>query len=465
LKQFLAEFLGHFHPVVVHLPIGILLIAALFHALARTYKYHALRPAVSIALLIGMLCAVIACITGFLLSISDDYDAEIIDRHQWSGIATAMVSCVCYITERSRFKYQSGLIVVLVLMITFTGHLGGTLTHGDGYLTEALQNYSGTNQKIQPIANVQEAMAYEDVIQPILATKCYGCHSSRKQKGGLRLDDKHFILKGGKNGVVVVPGDASSSELVQRIFLAHENEDHMPPKEKPQPTVAQKDLIKWWIASGAPFDKKVADLDQPSDIKKMLAALSTTEDDSKVSSSIPEGPVDEAQAKVLIDLRERGVVVLPVGQSTNYLSANFINADASNDSLTMFLLSIDKQLVWLKTGTYPINEEGLKRISQLKALTKLQIGNLKNSPNALQHLGKLKNLLYLNLTGAEIKNEDVSAFKNLASLKDLYCFRCDISSEAYAELKNSLPTVKIDTGGYVVPTFASDTTEVTASKK
>jgi uncharacterized membrane protein len=464
VQQFLSEFIGHFHPVVVHLPIGILLIAALFSALAATKKYQTLRPAVSVALFIGMLSALLACVTGFLLSIGDDYDADSVARHQWLGIITAIVSCICYASERKNFKYQSGLIAVLVLMITFTGHLGGTLTHGDGYLTEAFNNYSGMGEKIQPIANVPEALVYEDVIRPILATRCYGCHSSRKQKGDLRLDDKGFILKGGKNGVIVVPGDASGSELVHRIFLAHENEDHMPPKERPQPTDAQKDLIKWWIASGASFDKKVKDLDQPADITNVLAALGYDEKNPILPSSIPEAPVEEASPNLLADLRKRGVTVLPVTQNSNYLSVNLINADALDDSVTLQLVSLEKQLVWLKTATYPINEEALKRISQLKALTKLQIENL-HAQNALQYFSKLKNLLYLNLTRAEIGNENLSVVNSLGSLKTLHLFQCNISSQVYQDLRKLLPNVKIDTGGYFVPTLASDTTEVTAAMK
>jgi uncharacterized membrane protein len=463
--QFFAEFLGHFHPVVVHLPIGILLIAALFHGLSGTVKYQALRPAVSPLLLFGMLSAVVACLTGFLLSTTDDYDANIVGKHQWLGIATAIVSFISYIIQRKNSKYISWAIVLLVLMISFTGHVGGTLTHGEGYLTEAFYNYSGSGKKIKPIANVQEAMVYEDVIQPILETRCYGCHSSRKQKGGLRLDEKDFILKGGKEGVVVIPGDAASSELVNRIFIAHENEDHMPPKEKPQPTTAQKDLIKWWIASGASFDKKVRDLNQTPEIMVTLAALSKREGASKLSSSIPEIAVEEAPPSVLTDLREHGVVVLPVGRDSHYLSVNFINVNVSDDSLMMLLSSIDKQLVWLKTGMYPVREEDLKRIGQLQALTRLQIGNLKDSQNGLQHLGKLKKLQYLNLTGAEITKETVSAVKDLASLKNLYLFHCRISPLEYSDLRKFLPNVKIDTGGYRVPTFASDTTEVTADRK
>jgi len=462
--QFLADFIGHFHPVVVHLPIGILLIAVLVYFLAQSAKYHILRPAVPLLLFWGMLSAVLACLTGLLLSTTDEYDSGVVANHQWLGIATAVVSLAGYLMARKNFKYTSWLVAALVLMITFTGHLGGTLTHGDGYLTAAFENYSGSRE-IKPIANVQDALVYEDVIQPILATKCYGCHGSRKQKGGLRLDGKDFILKGGKDGEVIVAGDAAASELVNRLFLSNENEDHMPPKEKPQPSAAQKDLIKWWIASGAPFDKKVRDLEQPSDVTHVLAGLSKNADHSNPSSSIPETPVDAAQAEILADLKNHGVVVLPVGQNSNYLSANLINADISNDSVMNLLAAIDDQLAWLKTGPKAVGTAQLKRIGQLKVLTRLHIGNLKSSQDGLQHLSELKNLQYLNVTRATITRETVSALKNLSSLKNLYFFQCAIPAEYYVDLRNSLPAVKIDTGGYVVPTFASDTTEVTADNK
>ena len=465
MQQFLAEFLGHFHPVIVHLPIGILLLAALFYILSRTDRYQALRPAVSLTLLVGMISAVLACLTGWLLSTTGDYDSTAVANHQWLGIATAVVAFISYACERKIVKYLSWMIAVLVLMITFTGHLGGSLTHGEGYLTEAFHNYSGNGESIATIENVQEAMVYDDVIRPILATKCYSCHGKRKQKGGLRLDERDLILKGGEDGVVVVPGDAGRSELVQRIYLAHENEDHMPPKEKPQPTAAQRDLIKWWIVSGAPFDKKVRDLDQAPDMKYALASLGKGEGESNAFSPVPNADVEEAPTDALSLLSMRGVVIVPVAQDSHYLSANLVNADASTDSVMMVLPLIGKQLVWLKTGPYPIDGEGLKAIGQLTNLTRLQIGNLKNSGTELQHLGNLKNLHYLNLTGSVLTKEDLRALKDLTSLRNLYLFRCGISAGDYSDLNKSLPGAQIDTGAYIVPTLASDTTEVTAARK
>lgn len=463
--QFFAEFIGHFHPVIVHLPIGILLIAALFYGLSQNSKYQALRPAVSVSLLLGTISAVVACLTGWLLSTTDDYDTAMVEKHQWLGIATAAIAWICYACERRNVRYSSFVIVLMVLMISVTGHLGGSITHGDGYLTEAFYNYSGSGDNITPIANVQEALVYDDVIQPILATRCYSCHGQRKQKGGLRLDEKDFILKGGKNGAVIILGDAGSSELVQRIFLPHENEDHMPPKEKPQLTAAQKDLIKWWIAEGAPFNKKISDLNQSPDVTLLLAALGKGNGASKLSSSVPEEPVEEAPADALAKLVTHGAIVVPVAQNSHYLSVNLVNAEASNDSVMTLLQTIGKQIVWLKTGTYPVDGEGLKKIGQLRNLTRLQISNLKGSQNELQHLDGLKNLQYLNLTGAKLTRENAKALQSLSSLKNLFLYQSGISSAEYSELSKSLKGVQIDTGAYFVPTFASDTTEVHDTRK
>ena len=119
-------------------------------------------------------------------------------------------------------------------MITVTGHLGGSLTHGSTYLTEGLQSGAEQGAAIKPIPNIQEAVVYTDVVQPLLEAKCYSCHGASKQKGKLRLDQQEFILKGGKSGQTMEPGNADESEMIKRMLLPVDNEDHMPPKEKSQ---------------------------------------------------------------------------------------------------------------------------------------------------------------------------------------------------------------------------------------
>ena len=255
----MSEFFGHFHVVLVHLPIGILLLACVFQWLERRPKFSSLHAATNIALLIGMICAILSALTGYLLSFSGDYDEGLVITHQWFGISVAAVSIAMFYfhSKAASFKTQVSISILLFVLIIITGHLGGSLTHGSDYLTKSWSLTSDTVAQRKPIPNVQEAMVYSDVIQPILQTKCYSCHGKNKQKGKLRMDDSLRLMKGGKDGPVIIPGNVEKSEMAKRLSLPREDDDHMPPKEKPQPTEQEIALIHWWIKSGASFDKKV----------------------------------------------------------------------------------------------------------------------------------------------------------------------------------------------------------------
>src|SRR5215469_7891549 len=87
-------------------------------------------------------------------------------------------------------------------------------------------------------------------IQPIFQQSCVKCHGPEKQKGDLRLDSKTDAMKGGKDGAVIVPGQADKSDLYKRVTLAPGSDDIMPPKGEPL-TKAQADLLKDWINQGA----------------------------------------------------------------------------------------------------------------------------------------------------------------------------------------------------------------------
>src|SRR6266540_1900291 len=60
---------------------------------------------------------------------------------------------------------------------------------------------------------------FEKEIRPVLATKCYGCHSSKLKSpmGGLVLDTKAGLKRGGNGGPVLIPGDPASSRLLQAL--------------------------------------------------------------------------------------------------------------------------------------------------------------------------------------------------------------------------------------------------------
>ena len=82
----------------------------------------------------------------------------------------------------------------------------------------------------------------------------------------------------------------------------------------------------------------------------------------------------------------------------------------------------------------------------------------------MQHLQTLGNLQYLNLVGTGVTASGIAQLKGLKNLHSLFIYQTAVNKQDYAQLKTALPKTTIDTGGYSVPTFASDTTEVKAKQ-
>ena len=441
------------------------MLACLFQWLERKPKFSSLRAATSIAFLIGMICAILSAITGYLLSRSGDYDEDLVTAHQWMGIVVAMVSvAMYYLYKRSSVaRLQVSVSVLLFILIIITGHLGGSLTHGSDYLSPWKAPDTTAVQR-KPIPNVQEAVAYADIIQPLLQTKCYGCHGKNKQKGKLRMDDIVRLMKGGKDGPVIVPGNAAKSEMVRRTSLPRDDDDHMPPKEKPQLTEQEIALIHWWIVSGASFDKKVKELEQPEEIKPALLALQNVAKPRIIIPDIPSTPVAKADDAAIKKLRDLGVVVMPVAQNTNYLSANFVISKDFSDAQMPLLLPLKDQMIELDLGSTSIRDSAMQVIAQLKSLMHLQLDHTKITDKGLANLNALQNLRYLNLVATAITAEGVLQLKGLKNLRSIYLYQAAVKKADWPILKKAFPKTSIDSGGYTVPFLPTDTTEVKPPK-
>lgn len=468
----MIELIGHFHPLLVHLPIGILLVALLLQWLSQKAKYESLKHAVPLILLWGSITAFVSSITGYFLSISDDYDQSLVNWHMWMAIGVVLTSAILYTKEKNpEVDVPKKLLSFSLLgLLMATGHLGGSLTHGSDYLSKPFfrifQNDSVANTAIKPLANVQEAFAYQDVVQPILQTKCYSCHNANKQKGRLRMDDISMLMKGGKNGEIIDLNIEDSSELIKRLLLPVDNEHHMPPKEKPQPTESQIALLQWWIANHADFKKKVKELEQPVKIKPLLLALQRPEIIKKELTEIPIAAVEKADEKILKQLIQRGVVILPVAQNSNYLTASLKEDTLVSKENMQSLLQLKKQLIWLKLNDATVEKEALQLLPKLSNLMRLNLANTNITDKEVQQLQSLDSLRYLNLVGTKVTIKGILPLKKLTALQSLYLYQTDIAGEDFKTLKLSFPKTKIDSGNYKVPLLSSDTTEVkTATAK
>ena len=459
-----TEFIGRFHPLLVHLPIGILLLALLLQWLSRKEQYTLSHGIMKVIWICGTVTALLSCISGYLLSLNGEYETDTVALHMWMGIGVAAASLLI---SAKVFSQQFDLVykiasIVLIGLIFATGHFGGTLTHGSDYLTSAFIDYEEpVPQKIIP--NIQEANVYTDVVQPMLQSKCYGCHGPKKQKGGLRMDDQQLFLKGGKDGVAFTAGKADESELIKRLLLPPNDEDHMPPKQKPQLNERQIALLHWWIEQGADFSKKVKDIPQPEKIKPILLALQGSPE-RKRDDNIPSTPVEAADAKAIDSLRKRGVVIIPVALNSNYLMANFVTAAGIKNEDIKLLVPLKKQLVWLKLSGTNISDEAIPAIGQCTNLTLLQLNDTKITDKGLSSLKSLANLHSLSLVGTEVTASGVAQLQTLKKLQQIYLYQTEVSGPGWSQLRKIFPKTIIDSGGYSIPFLATDTVIVEPPK-
>lgn len=462
--MFQTELIGHLHPLVVHLPIGILIFAYIMMILQQ-FRRVDMNAAIDLALLLGTISSVITCIAGWFLAQSGDYETEAIFKHQWTGISTAILGVLAYFLKKHRWI----LATTTIICLTIAGHFGGNLTHGEGYLftsqnktstpidttkTASFDNID-TTQSINPTA-VRKSFVYRDKIIPILKTKCYNCHSASKKKGGLRLDSEDFIKKGGKNGHIVSIGNPNKSTLFTHLILPEDDDKHMPPKGKTQLTRDEISVIYSWIKKGASFVEEIETISNQKPLEQTFIQNTSISSEAiadipiieKEDSRLVANNVEAISPTVLEKLKQQNIGITYLSNGSNYISVNFVNVRNYQSSLLNDLESINNQLVNLRLSNQPVNDEAIKKITNFKNLTKLNLENTDISDAALEHLKTLPNLEQLNLYGTKITDSGLQTLAKFPSLKVVYLWQTEVSKSGIEQLKKASPKLQIETGEF-----------------
>ena len=211
----LWRFVAHFHPVLVHLPIGAVLLVTILEALSLRPAWRGMAGSVPAMLAISAPAALAAAGCGWLLAEGGGYDAELLAWHRWTGVASAiLVTVLAALHWMGRILLYRVVLILTVGLVSLPGHHGGSLTHGRDYLTRhapgPLRALLGADAKTRP-GNPQGNGAtpvafYVAAVQPILDRHCTSCHGKDKAKGGLRLDSAEAVMKGGESGPAVLAG-------------------------------------------------------------------------------------------------------------------------------------------------------------------------------------------------------------------------------------------------------------------
>lgn len=449
----MIEFIGRLHPALVHLPIGIFLLSIILEFASIHGKRQSWSTSILPINFIGIIFSVLSILSGLLLANEGNNSVEDVDLHKWTAIATTLFFTV-YTISRNTFISNKAIHVACLLTLSIglisTGHLGGTLTHGENFLS--INNKDNQQELALNITDINKAGVYSDVIQFTLNKKCVQCHGVEKQKGQLRLDDSTWVLSGGKNGKVISKEQLEKSELLKRILLETNDEKHMPPKGKEQLTDFEKAIFNWWISSGASFNKQVVDLqpdektwNQLNKFKEYYSKKNTTKKREEVS------PIS-IENKLLLE--KSGWVVYAISNTDNHIRAIGYNLEQPLKASIEKLLLIKEQLVELKLSASGIQDEDLVSISQLTHVEKLWLDDNQITDKGLTNLTSLQKLNYLNLASTGISTDGLQKLKQLPSLKQIYLYGTNISLERITMLQDEWMGVNLyrkDTM-YTVPT-------------
>jgi len=268
-------------------------------------------------------------------------------------------------------------------------------------------------------------------IQPLLQQNCVKCHGPEKQKAKLRLDSKEAAMKGGKDGVIIVAGDADKSELYRRITLPKGNDDIMPNEGDPL-SKEQTDLLRDWINQGADWPETAAA--KPAEPSNPLAGLPT---------DFKPGP---NEAKAATKLAQLGVDIRPLALNTHWTEANFRPQGTSVTDSAIAPLKEVTSLTDLNLAGTKITDAGLAAIEGSSYLTRLHLELTAITDAGLAHLKNLTNLVYLNLYGTAVTDAGLDHLKGLRNLKHLYVWQTKVTDAGVKKLQAALPALDVSTG-------------------
>jgi uncharacterized membrane protein len=451
----LELFVGRFHPLIVHFPIALLILAVLIEFVSKASKFEQLSSSLPFILLLGAVTAIVSVIMGWFIANDRGYDDGLLEWHRWLGVSVLILSLFLTLVSVRIIKISKVIriffFVLLFLLISLTGHLGGSLTHGENYLLEKapefLRNRFIEEKPANLLAGLSEnpdsVIVFRDMILPLLTAKCTPCHNDTQKKGKLVLTSKEGIEAGGDGGPAIRGGKALESELFRRISLPPEHEKFMPLKETPL-SFSEVSLIAWWINEGASFETPLS-VHSISQIKELL--IRDFEYNPSKKPYYETVKLEKADSLDVEKLRQLGFKITPLAQDNNFLSVSVVpKIKEVNLGLLKELLAIKENITWLDLGDKQISDNHLEIISQFSSLTKLNLNNNPLSDKNLAVLTELRHLEILNLFNTEVGDEGLKLLENLPSLKTIYLWHTKVTPSGIDQLKNSHKDLVIDTG-------------------
>jgi mono/diheme cytochrome c family protein len=418
------QFLGRFHPLVVHLPIGLLVLVPLLEV-AGTAR-PALREAAGFVLALAFVSCLVALTLGLLLAYGSGAAGLLVTRHMAGGIALTIGAMLCMVSRPlwvagTMARVYPMLLTCTLLTLAWTAHMGGSITHGSNYLTQympvQLKRWMNVGTQAPTAASF-----YGKHINPILDSNCASCHGEGQSKGGLRVDSYDLLIKGGNDGPVVVAGKPQNSLLLLRVTLPADHKQFMPAEGRPPLRAEQIAWIRAWIEQGA------------SPTATTLQGISIREERAEeppqpvgdYSALMPEiRQMDKGQGAKLVPVSakpEDGLILFTVDAAASFGDAQL----AQFQKFAPYI--VDAELA--RTAVTGASFDTLRQFNHLRAL---HLEGTAIDGSGLAKIATLSQLTYLNLSGTQVTSAAAASLGSMKNLRHVYLYNTPAQPAANAQ--------------------------------
>ena len=412
------QFFGRFHPLLVHLPIGLIVLWPLLEIMGT--RRSSLREAAGLVLYLALATCLVSLLFGLLLAYGSGESGTTVTRHMRGGIVLALELILCVAVRSTLLEINHSrayfvLLTAVLLTLAWTAHQGGSLTHGSGYLTKYMP--PTIKRLVAPSAVSSHPNSFfSKHIYPALDTKCVACHGTNKEQGGLRLDSFESLMAGGKDGIVIAPRNPDDSLLLKKVTLPPSDPHFMPAEGRTPLTPEEITRIRAWVLAGASSEA--------SSVPGIFIAGDLEE---------PPPPVGDYSA-LIGEIRQmqqsQGAKLVPISAKpsdglilrTTDIAASFDDAQlAKFQRFAPFI--VDAEL-----GRTALTDSSIETLVQFKNLRALHLEDTALTGRSLGKLTSLSQLTYLNLSATKVTSDALAPLKSMPNLRHLYLFNTPAES-------------------------------------
>ena len=446
----LLDFLGSLHPLIVHLPIGIVLLTIAIDVFMRN-KNNSVQRVITMGWFFSFFSGLLAAIFGWFLGDNGYYLESQINIHKWSGITFVSICFIVWLLRYINFRFSKSfnrsvnLTSIILLMIT--GHFGGEMTHGQNYLFENLpytqKKISVTTLSETKRSNNDSLFVYEDLIHPVLEEKCIACHNQNLASGGLNMSSIESMIKGGNSGAGIQNGNPFESLIYKRVSYPHDHPKFMPPTGVPL-SYDQIATLEWWIDNGAKKQMPVTlTRNDPKTLRLMELQYGL---DLREKTYLETLTLSSPSQEELKSIEGEEYIWRFLNPEQSFLDLKFTKKKIEINDL-LKVQSIKNNITWLNLADCMLNDNHLSYISNFPNLTRLKIQkNPLVTNKGIEALQKLEHLTELNLYGTRVSNNTLITLGQMKSLKKLFVWNTRITDKDIADFKALHPDVEVIAG-------------------